>query len=125
MKSVFVSYKHEDKKQKDIVEKWAKEGRFGDNVVVTGESKDVRHHGGKAIKNHLSPKLRGASTVVVLVGDDTHNSSGVAYEVQHAKSQNKKIITVRIPDTKGGNPASLKDSDLVAFEPNAIKKAIE
>lgn len=125
MKSVFISYKYEDKKLKNKVEKWAKEGRFGDDVVITGETKDVRQQGKKAIKNHLSPKLRGASTVLVLVGDNTHNSTGVEYEVQHAKSQNKKIVTVRIPETKGGTPSALKDKDLVAFEPDAIKKAIE
>lgn len=33
MKSVFGSYKYEDKKWKDKVTKWAVQGRLGNNIV--------------------------------------------------------------------------------------------
>lgn len=125
MKSVFGSHKYEDKKHKEKIEKWASEDRLGSNVVITGETKDVRYKGENGVKKHLSPKLHGASTVIVLVGEDTHTSKGVEYEIQHAKSEGKKIIPVRIPGTKGASPKSIRDIDLVAFEPHAIKKALK
>lgn len=123
MKSVFVSYKYDDKKSKDRLLKWVKDKCLGD-VVVTGETKDVRNDGKKAIKNHLSPKLKGASIVLVLVGENTHNSTGVEYEIQHAKSHKKKIVSVRIPKTRGAAPKSIRDVELIAFTQNDIKEAI-
>jgi hypothetical protein len=125
MKSVFVSYKYEDKKWKDDLEKFAKDGRLGENVVITGETEDVRPNGTNAIRSHINPKITGATNVIVLVGNDTHNSSGVEREIQSAKSQQKKIIAIKIPGTMGAVPKSLGSQNLVPFEPNAIKKALE
>nr|VFJ49383.1 MAG: MTH538 TIR-like domain (DUF1863) [Candidatus Kentron sp. FW]VFJ56959.1 MAG: MTH538 TIR-like domain (DUF1863) [Candidatus Kentron sp. FW] len=125
MKSVFCSYKYEDKKWKDTVESWGNEGRLGHNVRITGESEDVRQGGRNAMKDHIGPKLRGASDVLVFVGDNTHNSTGVEYEVQYAKSHGKNVIPVRIPGTAGAAPKSIREESMVAFEPNAIKRALE
>lgn len=125
MKSVFGSHKYEDKKYKDKVEQWAQEDRLGNKIVITGETKDVRYKGKNGVKKHLSPKLHGASELLVFVGEDTHSSKGVEYEIQHAQSEGKKIIAVRIPGTKGAPPKSIRNIDLVAFEPNAIKKALK
>nr|VFK23460.1 MAG: MTH538 TIR-like domain (DUF1863) [Candidatus Kentron sp. MB]VFK27857.1 MAG: MTH538 TIR-like domain (DUF1863) [Candidatus Kentron sp. MB]VFK74443.1 MAG: MTH538 TIR-like domain (DUF1863) [Candidatus Kentron sp. MB] len=124
MRSVFISYKYEDKIWKDKVKKWGSDKRFGGNVVIIGKSEDVRQGGTNAVKGHISPKIRGASDVLVLVGNDTHNSTGVEYEVQHAKSSGKNIILVRIPGTTGAAPRSLMYRDMTAFEPNAIMRAL-
>lgn len=124
MKSIFGSYKYEDKKWKDKAEKWSEDGRLGNNVRITGESQDVRNEGYRAVKKHLSPKIGGASDMVVFVGDNTHNSSGVDYEVKNAKSAGKRIIPVRIPGTTGAAPKSIRQERMVAFEPKAIKNAL-
>lgn len=125
MKSIFGSYKYEDKQWKDKAEEWAQEGRLGDNVRITGESKDVREHGSKAVKNHLSPKVQGSSDMLVFIGDNTHNSQGVEYEIQNAKSSGKRVVPVRIPGTTGAAPQAIREEKIVAFEPSAIKKALE
>ena len=125
MRSVFISYKYEDKPWKERIEELIKNRRLGDDIRITGESEDVRQGGEKAIKDHLGPKIRGASAILVLVGNDTHNSSGVDYEIQFAKSHHKKVVPVRIPDTQGGLPDKIRDKDVVAFEPEAITQAIE
>lgn len=125
MKSIFGSYKHEDKKWKDKTEKWGVDDRLGNNIRITGESKDVRANGDKAVKKHLSPKISGSSDMLVFVGDNTHNSSGVEYEIKNAKSSGKRIIPVRIPGTTGAAPKLIRDEKMVAFEPQAIKKALK
>lgn len=125
MKSVFGSYKYEDKKWKDKAEEWSKEDRLGDNVRVTGESKDVRLSGDNAVKKHLSPKVKGSSDMLVFIGDNTHNSKGVDYEIQNAKSSGKRVIPVRIPGTKGAAPESIRQEKMIAFDPDAIKKALK
>ncbi|OHD16843.1 MAG: hypothetical protein A2Y34_04680 [Spirochaetes bacterium GWC1_27_15] len=124
MKQVFISYKYEDIKYKNKIKNWAIEKRLGD-INIIGETEDVRQGGMNAIQQHLSPKLTGASCVLVLVGNDTHNSVGVDYEIKHAKSQNKKIIVVRIPQTTGAAPIIIRNIKEVVFDPNAIKNAIE
>ena len=124
MKSVFVSYVFEDKRFKDKIHDWAGDGKLG-AVTVTGESKDVRQGGDSAIRNHLSPLLRGAAALLVLVGSDTHNHDWVQYEVAHAQSHHKKILVVRIPNTSGAAPPSVRKLDEIPFEPRAIREALE
>ena len=77
------------------------------------------------MRDHLSPRLTGAGAVVVLVGQDTHNRQWVDYEVQHALSQNKKVVPVRIPGTTGSAPPALQGVPEVAMEPTAIAKALK
>ena len=52
MKSVFISFVYEDKKYRDQVEKWARDGLLGE-VTVTGEKADVRQNGSGAIRRDL------------------------------------------------------------------------
>lgn len=123
MKSIFVSHVYEDGSYKDRVRQWASSGRLG-NVVVTGESADVRQGGEGAIRRHLSPMLRGAGAVVVLVGDDTHNRDWVDYEVNHALSQGVRVIAMRIPGTYGAAPSALRGRNLVNFDPDSLRAAL-
>lgn len=123
MKSVFVSFVYEHKPWKDKLVAWAEAGRLGD-VTITGESEDVRPQGEQAVKNHLSPKLKGCAAILVLVGDDTHDRPWVDYEVQHAKSHHKRLACVRIPKTRGAPPAAVRDEPPVTFEPGAIRHAL-
>lgn len=123
-KSVFVSHVFEDGSAVGRLRDWAGSGRLGPNVVVTGETADVRQKGDRAIREHLNPKVEGASAVVVLVGNDTHNHGWVDHEVREARKHNKAIVAVRLPGTRGAAPASLAGVPEVAFEPDAIRKAL-
>lgn len=124
MKSIFASYKYEDKEYKDKIEQWALEGLLGFNVRITGESKDVRQGGQSAIRGHIHPMIEGATCMILIVGQDTHNSSGVDYELRNATSARKPIIAVRVPGTSGALPHLASGVREVAFEPGAISRAI-
>lgn len=123
--SVFLSNVYEDRQASATIQAWCNAGKLGSNVVITGESADVRQGGDAAIRAHLAPKIRGASVVLVLIGNDTHNHPWVEYEAQFAQSHHVRVIPVRIPGTTGAAPSNLRWASEVAMEPGAIRKAIE
>ncbi len=123
-RSVFVSYKYEDKYYKDTIKQWELDGRLGPYVVITGESEDVRINGHNSIKNHLAPKLQGMDTLLVIVGQDSHNRPWVDYEVHYAKTHNRKIVAIRIPGTTGATPFEMRDIPIITFEPDALNRAL-
>ena len=122
--SLFISHVYEDMRARDSVGRWARDGLLGAGVVVTGESEDHRPWGHGAIRKHISPKLRGASAVVVLVGNDTHNHHWVAYEAQHALSDGKKVVVARIPGTTGAVPEVLRSLREIPLDPTALRRAL-
>lgn len=123
-KSIFVSRVYEDKRWHDDLERWAKEGRLGFGVAVTGETSDVRQHGERAIKDHLRPYIRGSGVVLVLIGNDTHNHSWITYEIDVAHEMHKDLVLARIPGTTGAPPPNAGARPLVTWEPGALKKAL-
>ncbi|MBK8099831.1 MAG: TIR domain-containing protein [Planctomycetes bacterium] len=122
--SVVLSHVYEDLGARDTLRAWAVAGKLGPGVVVTGETEDVRQQGPSAIRSQLSPLLQGASAVIVLVGNATHNHAWVDYEVNHARSGRKKVVAVRIPQTTGALPKSLSGIDVVPMDPTAIRQAL-
>ena len=120
-KSIFISYVYEDKAARDQIEKWAKAGKLGPNMVAVAESKDLRNDGEAAIKNHLNPKIRGAAAVVCLVGENTHSHGWVQHELSVAASLGKKVILVRIPGTTGAAPPHNKHQPLETLDPLTLR----
>lgn len=122
--SVFISHVYEDRGSRDLVKAWAAGGHLGPGVVATGESADVRQGGDSAIRAHIGPKVRGASAVLVLLGNDTHNHPWIEYEAQFAQSHHVKVLLVRIPGTRGAAPPSLRWASEVALDARAIRSAL-
>lgn len=122
--SIFVSHVFEDGWACEVVRQWIDSGRLGPGVVYVGESADLRALGRGVVRAHLSPLIRGASMVLLLVGNDTHNHDWIGYEVAHARSLGKKLIAMRIPNTTGASPKEAEGYSLVAFEPNAVRIAM-
>jgi len=122
--SIFISHVYEDLKSRDQIQVWANQGLLGPNVVITGESEDHRQGGSNAIREHLNTKLQGASAVLVLVGNDTHNHKWVDHEAQYGRSNHKRVVPVRIQGTTGGLPPAVADLQPVAMDPTAIRRAL-
>ena len=122
--SLFISHVYEDLQARDTIRTWVTQGLLGPNIVVTGESQDVRQGGRGAIQRHLSPKLQGASAVIVLIGNNTHNHKWIEYEAQHALSNRKRVVAVRIPNTTGAAPRVVAGLGTVAMSPAAIRSAL-
>ena len=122
--SLFISYVYEDRAARNTIESWAVQGYLGPNVVVTGESDDVRQGGASAIRGHISPKLQGASAVLLLVGNDTHNHAWVEYEAQHALSAHRRVVVIRIQGTTGAAPSNVRHLLETPMNPAAIRAAL-
>lgn len=81
-----------------------------------------------AIKRLLRIKMSWASTVIVLIGKETHARPWVNWEIKKAHELGKRIIGVF---TRGGTkadiPPAFEDygSDLVNWNPDAIIGAVE
>jgi hypothetical protein len=123
-RSVFISFVLEDKAHFETVQQWAAAKKLGPDVVVIGETKDVRQDGEAAIRNHLKPRIEGSSAVLLLLGSDTHNHDWVRYELSVATSFHKKIVVVRIPRTSGAAPAGFQQLKEVPLDPGAIRNAL-
>lgn len=123
MKSIFVSYKYEDLAKKNKLKRWEERGDLGE-VRITGETKDVRQGGREAVEAHLKPKIEGMAAMLVLVGDDSHNSQWMDWEIDVAQQYNKKVLPVRIPGTTGAAPAAIRHLRTIEFNPNMIVKYV-
>lgn len=123
-KSIFISTIHEDSLYIKNLKKWTSKNLIGEDVKITCETEDKRQQGYNEIRNHIKPKIEGASAVVVLVGQDTHNHDWIKVEVELANSLNKKIIVARVPGTNGAIPPILNNKEVIAFDPNSIRKAL-
>ena len=122
-KSIFVSCVFEDSHRIESIKKWATDNRLG-NVSITHETEDKRKQGKEEVKKHIKSKIQGATFVLVLVGQDTHNHEWIEAEVELANSFHKEIICVRIPHTTGAVPLLLSNKRLISFDPDSIKKII-
>lgn len=123
-KSIFVSYVYEDKRHRDNVERWFDDITLGPGRVMITESEDLRPLGERAIESHLKPKIRGAAAVLCLIGQNTHNSDWVKYELDVATSCGKKIVLARIQGTTGAAPPGHRHLPIVTLDPSTLKSLI-
>jgi hypothetical protein len=123
-KSIFISCVFEDAHRIKSIEKWAADKRLG-NVAITHETEDKRQLGKDAIKQHIKNKVQGATFVLVLIGQDTHNHAWIEAEVELANSFHKEIVCMRVPQTTGSVPSLLARKRVIAFDPDALKKILD
>ncbi len=105
---IFLSYKWEDRERANGLEGLLNNPNNKYQQVTEREHIDMRNKGENAVKNYLKGIISDCSALICLIGDDTHNATGVSYELEVARSLGKKIIAVRIPQTIGGLPQLLK-----------------
>lgn len=122
--SIFLSYFYEDHPFRDDVIRWAKASRLGTGYVTVTESDDVRQQGQRAVENHLKPMIRGASVVLGLIGQNTHNHGWVRYELSVATSLNKRIILARIQGTTGPAPEGFRHLPVIPLNPERLVKEL-
>lgn len=120
---VLVNQVNEDQRWRDRIDQWAQEGRQGE-VGVLGEQDDLRLLGEAAIAAALRPALHGAPALIVPVGNDTHNHSWVAYQVDFMQGAGKPVAVVHIPDTRGAAPPSVRHIRETRFDPKTIHRKL-
>ncbi len=94
-KNIFISHVHEDDdllpKLKDLVSKNNMEVR--DGSINSDKPNDAQNE--EYIKRKiLAPRIKWASTLVVLITHDTADSWWVNWEIEHAAGQDKNVVGV-------------------------------
>lgn len=93
IKNVFVSHYHEDEQHiKDLKALMGDKYEFR-NSSVTSE-KFNRANNPDYIKSLLRPLISWAGTFICLIGEKTHDSEWVDWEIRQAAKQGKQIIGV-------------------------------
>ena len=126
--NLFVSHKGEDESRIEDFKKLMEHKGYDFRDSSIKESEPNRANDEEYIKRkHLRPAIDWAGTIVVLIGQNTHKSSWVDWEIYYALKKGKKIIGVFLPGEKGAIiPDSLKDcaDSIVGWNSEKIDKAI-
>ncbi len=109
---VFLSYKWEDREFADGLRGTFLNPNNEYRHVPYSEREDYRQQGENAIRAYLREIINECDALICLIGQNTHNSKWVAYELGVASSQDKKIVPVRIRNTNGGAPRLIRERDI-------------
>ncbi|MEL6536070.1 MAG: TIR domain-containing protein [Bacteroidota bacterium] len=120
-KSVFISFAGNDRHWVENIKSWNRAGYLGPGIHISAERNDFRSEGDARIKRELTQLIQGASVVLFLVGQDTHNRYWVDYEVMQAQQRGKRILAARIPNTTGGKPTALSRFSLFPLDPSTLR----
>lgn len=90
---IFVSYEYNE--DKELKNQFLEQARTRDLPIVIEDYSLEEDHRDPRWKQKAIPLIRRCSMMVILIGLNTHNSSGVREEVQIADSLRKPIIQVK------------------------------
>lgn len=99
MQSIFVSFKYVDDNSRvqQILNAGVVEGQ---PILKANEWETVKRQGDAAIRNWIDKQLNYKKCVVVMIGQNTHTSRWVKYEIEKAFSMGKPVIGVHIHNLK-------------------------
>ena len=124
---IFISYKWEDNRYFNGMKGLLNNPNNRYVHYVLSERDDLRNKGKNVVENHLKENIRNCNRLICLVGEDTHSSKWVQWELEVATSQNKKIIPVRIPGTTGGAPRLIRERTIsvIKWKADEVNKALK
>jgi hypothetical protein len=129
-KKVFVSYHSatEDTNHKNLLVAWSKNDSSHFDIKFDDLSVGVSINSDNAtyIKSVIKRKISDSSLFLCLVGQNTHNSEWVKWEIDKAVELGKKIVAVKIKSTYQ-TPTNLYGVGAVwamSFTYDSIKKAL-
>lgn len=83
----------------------------------------------KYIQQRIREEIRGTSTTVILVGENTKDSDWVDYEIDRSLKEGNGLVAVKVNDsiTDEDVPDKLKENgaEIVDWEPDEFGDAIE
>lgn len=125
--NVFVSHYHEDeeniKKFKDLLS----DNYCIKNYSVTSDKYNNAHDEDYIKYEYLRPLINQSSTLICLIGPETHDSTWVDWEIREAEKLDKQIIGVYIQGAKDSDiPPALEEfaDAIVGWNTNNIEKAL-
>lgn len=125
--NVFVSHYHEDeeniKKFKDLLS----DTYCIKNYSVTSDKYNNAHDEDYIKYDYLRPLINQSSTLICLIGPETHDSTWVDWEIREAERLDKQIVGVYIQGAKDSDiPPALEEfaDAIVGWNSNNVEKAL-
>lgn len=108
--NVFFSHYHKDEESieqlKSLLQ--SKAINIKDSSIDSSEPNKAQNP--DYIKSIIKPKIDWASTIIVLIGPETHSSEWVNWEIEYAHKQGKRIVGVFLHGAKESDtPEKLED----------------
>lgn len=101
-KKVFVSYDHsEDLKYKNLLKAWDANDNFDFEFDQRSPDEPIDSSNASAIKTALTKKLMEADYLLVIVGEKSHQSKWMSWEIAKAKENGikLKLAAIKIEST--------------------------
>ena len=94
-KNIFISHYHKDTEfAKKLEQRFADRGYFEFKSSTIDEETQIKSSDDRKIKRGLYPKINWASTVIVLIGKETHSRYYVNWEIKQAVKLGKNIVGI-------------------------------
>jgi hypothetical protein len=123
---IFVSYDYEhDRHYRQLLSAWSSNPRFS-FAFEDHSTPRVNSDQAARIKGAIAAKLSGAECLLVIVGEHTHRSQWVSWEIQKAKELGLSLVAVKVKRSYK-TPAALlgsKASWAYGFSEEAVAKAV-
>jgi hypothetical protein len=126
-KKVFISYDYDkDKHYKNLLLAWDGNKHFNFSIHDHSADVSVNSTDATAIKRVISRYINEATYFLIIVGEKTHKSSWVKWEIEKAVELGKRIVAVKT-DRENVSPNALLGIGAnwaMSFTYDAISKAI-
>ncbi len=123
-RNVFVSYDIDDKSMVTFLTTQAKDDRF----PFVFRDYSVKEPFEEKWKSHVRERISQTSAVIVGIGENTHNSKAVDWEIREAHRQGKKVMGVRLHSSQNHKiPSALNEfgDHVVKWTGKGIAKELE
>lgn len=129
-KRVFISYDHsEDRRYRDLLCAWDANSAFDFEFERCSPNTAINSRQATQIKSSLTKMMKEADYLLVIVGEKTHTSRWIRWEINRAKRSDLqlKLVAVKL-DKSFPTPYGLLDSGTAfahSFTQAAIIRALE
>lgn len=127
-KRIFISYDYEhDRHYKNLLVAWDENEYFDFSFYDTSVDVSVDSDDAAAIRRVISARINQSTHFLCLVGEFTHESGWVAWEIEKAVELEKKMVAVKI-DRENTTPAGLYGVGAewaLSFTFDSIKTAVD
>lgn len=128
-KDIFVSHYHKDANEIDSLKTLiGKQNKFEPRDSSVYEEKSPNNANNEEyIKSLIRPKIKWASTMIVIISDKTHKSDWVNWEIEYAQRLGKNIVGVYMQGYKQEDvPKNLLNyaNSVVGWNSDSINKAL-
>lgn len=127
-KKVFVSYKYDgDAKYKNLLVAWSKNQKFKVEFDDVSSDISIDSRVESVIKAGILPHIENADIFLCIIGEQTHKSKMVPWEIKKAVSLGKKIVAVKTSKINE-SPLALRSVGAIwamSFTEKEIMKALD